>query len=353
MLKCEEICLCHNGWKATLCAASNVGGRTLKSDMFDVIQEDLAAFEPALEEAIVSETPLITDIGMHLVSSGGKRLRPALFLLAARGGASFDRARAMPVAVALELIHTASLVHDDVIDEADTRRGAETTNAKWGNQIAILSGDYIFARAFKLVAEEGYDSSVYVKLAHLVCTLSEGEILQDHTVYQIPTGEDAYYERIRKKTADFLEICCELGGFIGGMSPADTAQMAEYGRDIGMAFQITDDLLDFRRSSEDIGKPAGHDLAQGYVTLPVIHALSVLGAGEREELAALITNPKKSSEEVARALALVRASDGLDYAQEQADAYLARAKAALPASLDPRIRETCLMAADFIGRREF
>ena len=339
MLKCEEICLCHNGWKATLCAASNVGGRTLKSDMFDVIQEDLAALEPALEEAIVAETPLITDVGMHLVSSGGKRLRPALFLLAARGGASFDRARAMPVAVALELIHTASLVHDDVIDEADTRRGAETTNAKWGNQIAILSGDYIFARAFKLVAEEGYDSSVYVKLAHLVCTLSEGEILQDHTVYQ--------------KTADFLEICCELGGFIGGMSPADTAQMAEYGRDIGMAFQITDDLLDFRRSSEDIGKPAGHDLAQGYVTLPVIRALSVLGAGEREELAALITNPKKSSEEVARALALVRASDGLDYAQEQADAYLARAKAALPASLDPRIRETCLMAADFIGRREF
>ena len=137
------------------------------------------------------------------------------------------------------------------------------------------------------------------------------------------------------------------------MSPADTAQMAEYGRDIGMAFQITDDLLDFRRSSEDIGKPAGHDLAQGYVTLPVIRALSVLGAGAREELAALIANLKKSSEEVARALALVRASDGLDYAQEQADAYLARAKAALPASLDPRIRETCLMAADFIGRREF
>ena len=353
MLKCEEICLCHNGWKATLCAASNVGGRTLKSDMFDVIQEDLAAFEPALEEAIVSETPLITDIGMHLVSSGGKRLRPALFLLAARGGASFDRARAMPVAVALELIHTASLVHDDVIDEADTRRGAETTNAKWGNQIAILSGDYIFARAFKLVAEEGYDSSVYVKLAHLVCTLSEGEILQDHTVYQIPTGEDAYYERIRKKTADFLEICCELGGFIGGMSPTDTAQMAEYGRDIGMAFQITDDLLDFRQTSEHIGKPAGHDLAQGYVTLPVIRALSVLDAHGRAELTALVTNPKMTEEEVARALDIVRMTDGLDYAQTQADAYLERAKNVLPEKLDERVRETCLMAAHFIGRREF
>ena len=321
--------------------------------MFDVIQADLEEFEPALAASVVSDTPLITDVGEHLVSSGGKRLRPALFLLAARGGASFDRVRAMPIAIALELIHTASLVHDDVIDEADTRRGAATTNSKWGNQVAILSGDYLFARAFKLVAEAGYDSSVYVKLAQLVCTLSEGEILQDHTVYQVPASEDAYYERIRKKTADFLETCCALGAAIGGMSAADTEGMALYGHAIGMAFQITDDLLDYRQTSEDIGKPAGHDLAQGFVTLPVIRALKVLDVPGRAELTALITNPKMTESEVARALEIVRTTDGLDYAQEQADAYLERAKAALPKALDERIRETCLMAADFIGRREF
>jgi len=330
-----------------------VGDTTLKSDMFDVIQADLEEFEPALAASVVSDTPLITDVGEHLVSSGGKRLRPALFLLAARGGASFDRVRAMPIAIALELIHTASLVHDDVIDEADTRRGAATTNSKWGNQVAILSGDYLFARAFKLVAEAGYDSSVYVKLAQLVCTLSEGEILQDHTVYQVPASEDAYYERIRKKTADFLETCCALGAAIGGMSAADTEGMALYGHAIGMAFQITDDLLDYRQTSEDIGKPAGHDLAQGFVTLPVIRALEVLDVPGRAELTALITNPKMTESEVARALEIVRTTDGLDYAQEQADAYLERAKAALPKALDERIRETCLMAADFIGRREF
>ncbi len=325
----------------------------MKNDIFDVIQADLEELEPALAAAIVSETPFITDVGAHLVSSGGKRLRPALFLLAARGGAAFDRTRAMPIAVALELIHTASLVHDDVIDEADTRRGAETTNAKWGNQVAILSGDYLFARAFKLVAEEGYDSSIYVKLAQLVCTLSEGEILQDHTAYQKSVSEDAYYERIRKKTADFLEICCELGGTVGGMDAADTERMALYGHAIGMAFQITDDLLDYRQTSEDIGKPAGHDLAQGFVTLPVIRALEVLDAAGRAELTALITNPKMTEAEVARALDIVRTTDGLDYAQAQADAYLERAKNALPDALDERIRETCLMAADFIGRREF
>ena len=325
----------------------------MKNDIFDVIQADLEELEPALAAAIVSETPFITDVGAHLVSSGGKRLRPALFLLAARGGAAFDRTRAMPIAVALELIHTASLVHDDVIDEADTRRGAETTNAKWGNQVAILSGDYLFARAFKLVAEEDYDSSIYVKLAQLVCTLSEGEILQDHTAYQKSVSEDAYYERIRKKTADFLEICCELGGTVGGMDAADTERMALYGHAIGMAFQITDDLLDYRQTSEDIGKPAGHDLAQGFVTLPVIRALEVLDAAGRAELTALITNPKMTEAEVARALDIVRTTDGLDYAQAQADAYLERAKNALPDALDERIRETCLMAADFIGRREF
>ena len=333
--------------------APDVGDTTLNNDMFDVIQADLEMLELTLTEAIASETALITDIGTHLVSSGGKRLRPALFLVAARGGTSFDPARAMPIAAALELVHTASLVHDDVIDEADTRRGAATANAKWGNQIAILTGDYIFARAFKLIAEKGYDPSIYVKLAQLVCTLSEGEILQDHTVYQVPKDESAYYERIRKKTADFLEICCELGAMIGGMSADDTARMAQYGQALGMAFQITDDLLDFRQTSEHIGKPAGHDLAQGYVTLPVIRALSVLDAHGRAELTALVKNPKMTEEEVARALDIVRMTDGLDYAQTQADAYLERAKNVLPEKLDERVRETCLMAADFIGRREF
>ena len=343
------------GREKLLCGADvhDVGDKTLKNDIFDVIKTDLEAFEAELAASVVSETPLITDVGEHLVSSGGKRLRPALFLLVAHGGAAFDRARAMPIAIALELIHTASLVHDDVIDEADTRRGAETTNAKWGNQVAILSGDYLFARAFKLVAEGNYDAEVYSKLADLVGTLSEGEILQDHTAYQVPENQNVYYERIRKKTADFLRICCELGGMIGGMSSADTERMALYGHAIGMAFQITDDLLDYRQTSEDIGKPAGHDLAQGFVTLPAIRALEVLDEPQRVELTALITNPKMTEDEVTRALAIVRTTDGLDYAQEQADIYLERAKEALPESLAAEIRETCLMAADFIGRREF
>ena len=178
-------------------------------------------------------------------------------------------------------------------------------------------------------------------------------MLQDHTAYQVPASEEAYYERIRKKTADFLEICCELGGTIGGMSAADTAGMALYGHAIGMAFQITDDLLDYRQTSEDIGKPAGHDLAQGFVTLPVIRALEMLDAVGRAELTALITNPKMTAQEVARALEIVRTTDGLDYAQEKADAYLERAKNALPETLDTEVREAFLMAADFIGRREF
>ena len=156
----------------------------LSNQMFDVIKGDLEVLEQGLQEAVTSTNDLVTEVGMHIVTSGGKRIRPALCLLSARGGRAFDLPHVLPLAEALELIHTASLVHDDVIDEADTRRGAATANARWNNQVAILSGDYIFARAFTLIAEEGYDPYVSKRLADLVCNLSVGEIIQDHAVYQ-------------------------------------------------------------------------------------------------------------------------------------------------------------------------
>ena len=201
----------------------------LSNQMFDVIKGDLEVLEQGLQEAVTSTNDLVTEVGMHIVTSGGKRIRPALCLLSARGGRAFDLPHVLPLAEALELIHTASLVHDDVIDEADTRRGAATANARWNNQVAILSGDYIFARAFTLIAEEGYDPYVSKRLADLVCNLSVGEIIQDHAVYQASRGMADYYERIQKKTADFLEICCELGAMVGGMDREEMKKLAEYG----------------------------------------------------------------------------------------------------------------------------
>ena len=319
--------------------------------MFDVIKKDLEVLEGELLQAVSSEEELVKEVGTHLVTSGGKRLRPALCLLSARGGKEFDLKRTLPLAVALELIHTASLVHDDVIDSSDTRRGEPTANAKWGNQVAILSGDYIFARAFSLIAAAGYSNRVSVRLAELVCNLSVGEIIQDNAVYQASRGYEDYFCRIRKKTADFLEICCDLGAEVGGLTPEEGAKLAEYGHCIGMAFQITDDLLDILQTEETMGKPAGNDIRQGIVTLPVIRALEV--SPEAEVLRQIVTDPEMGTADVERALEIVKATDGIDKAKEKADEYLERAKAVLPDTLPKEVKEAYIMVADFIGDRDY
>lgn len=319
--------------------------------MFDVINDDLGHLEEKLLEAVAAPDELVTEVGTHLVTSGGKRLRPALCLLSAHGGPAFDLAHTMPLATALELIHTASLVHDDVIDKADTRRGAPTANTKWDNKIAILAGDYIFARAFHLVTEGGYGDHVSGRLAWLVGNLSVGEIIQDKEMYRASRDEADYYNRIQKKTADFLEICCELGARVGGMPQDEADALAQYGHDIGMAFQITDDLLDISQTSEQIGKPVGSDIRQGIITLPVLRALHE--SDDRDELLAIVTNPSMTDKDVERALDIVKATDGIAFAKAKADEYLAHAKAILPASLPADIKDAYEQVADFIGDRDF
>lgn len=323
----------------------------MSNSMFDVIQEDIEKLNEGLIGAVSSPVDLVTEIGTHLVTAGGKRIRPALCLLAAHGGPAYSLERLLPLAEALELIHTASLVHDDVIDEADTRRGCITANAKWDNQVAILSGDYIFAKAFGLIADGEYGNYVSKRLADLVCNLSVGEIIQNHTVYHAVKDLDNYYNRIQKKTADFLEICCELGAYVGGFEQEEVRRLAEYGHCIGMAFQITDDLLDILQTSEKIGKPAGNDIRQGIVTLPVIHALNV--SADAAELENIVTDPAMTDEMVARALAIVKATDGVEIAKAKVEEYLDRAREVLPESLALEIREAFVMVADFIGDRDF
>ena len=242
-------------------------------------------------------------------------------------------------------------MHDDVIDAADTRRGAATVNARWNNQVAILSGDFVFARAFAMVAEQGYGKSVLKGLADLVGNLSIGEIIQDRNVYKASRDVADYYARIKKKTADFLETCCALGAEVGGMTQEEVARLADYGHAIGMAFQITDDLLDILETEEQTGKPAGNDIRQGILTLPVIRAMEV--SPDAEELASIVTNPEMTPEMAERALAIVRATDGVDVARDKADEYLATAKASLPAALPSDIREAFELVADFIGERNF
>ena len=319
--------------------------------MFDLIKQDLEALEKQLLEAVKSPVELVTEIGTHLVTAGGKRLRPAMYFLAARCGKSYNLDRAIHLAVALEMIHMASLVHDDVIDNADTRRGKATANARWGNQLSILSGDYLFANAFYLVASKNYGTRVNTQLARLICDLSAGEIIQNKEIYTACCDVDEYYERIAWKTANFIAVSCQLGGDVAGLDDKFIDALYEYGYCIGMAFQLTDDLLDLTSDTEKLGKPAGNDILQGIATLPTIRALSV--SPDKDELMSIVTNRNMTDADVARAIEIVKASDGIEFTKAKVEEFLDRARKVLPEEMPAEIREAYLMAADFIGGREF
>ena len=318
--------------------------------LFDLIQDDLQHLEEELLRAVEAPLPVITQMGTQLVKSGGKRLRPALFFLAAHCGPDFRREQVMPLALAVEMIHMASLEHDDVIDEAGTRRGKPTANAVWGNKWAILGGDYLMAQALGLITGRGYGDEIGFKLAQLIKTLVRGEILQDEAVFRVCTEEE-YFRHIREKTADFMALCCELGGMASGADKELQQSLWNYGHSLGMAFQITDDLLDVLENSEHIGKPSGNDIRQGIITLPVLRALET--SAEGDELRGIVTNRAMTEADVARALEIVRGSDGVEYAKEKVMDYLGEAEAALPQNLRAEVRGAFEEAAAFIGQRSF
>ncbi|MBR1760169.1 MAG: polyprenyl synthetase family protein [Schwartzia sp.] len=320
-------------------------------DIFRCIAPELAALEDMIREALASPAPLIAEAGEHLVSSGGKRLRPALYLLAAKSCEGYDEQKAMPLAAAVELIHMASLVHDDVIDHAETRRGTATVNAKWGSQVAVLTGDYMFAHSYSLISKRGYTEDVGDRLAAMVQGLCAGEILQDSSLYTTELDVAEYERRIAMKTADFLAICCELGGMVGGAAPEVSRGLRAYGKAVGMAFQITDDLLDVTGDEQRLGKPAGNDIRQGVVTLPVIYALET--SRDRDELRRILTNRAMADDEVARAIEIVRASDGIQRARTRVDAYIEEARRVLPEAVGGEERTAFLEAAAYIGQRDF
>ena len=319
--------------------------------IFELIQEDLNILEEKLITATTSDKDIINEIASHVIRAGGKRLRPALSLLAARAGKDYSLERILPLAASLELIHTATLAHDDVIDGAGTRRGVPTLNAKWNNQTAILGGDFLFARAFSLVAKENYAPYVNYRISELIANLCEGEILQDHSAYVALKDYDTYYDRIKRKTADFLEVAADLGGFVAGVTEEEQAGLKNFGHAIGMAFQVTDDILDLSQTEEELGKPAAHDLVCGIVTLPVIYALKE--SKRAGELASIVTDEHMTLEMEYRAIEIVTESGGMDFAKSEANRFIEEAKASVPNTIPKEVREAFFRVADFIGERNF
>jgi heptaprenyl diphosphate synthase len=253
-----------------------------------VLQADLHRVEEALRRSVIADDPFLTEVAGHLIAAGGKRVRPAFAITSAAAAlpsmlpASDD---VVMGAVSVELVHLGSLYHDDVMDDATTRRTVQSVNARWGNLTAILAGDYLLAKASEIAASLG--TEVAGLLAATIGRLCEGQILELRHAFDLSRPEAAYLSSIDGKTASLLGTACRIGGIVAGLPRPQIDALTTFGNGFGMAFQIVDDLLDVTSTDEELGKPAGHDLVEGTYTLPVIRTLAAGGA-LAEELTALL-----------------------------------------------------------------
>lgn len=242
---------------------------------FDAIQAlvdaDMDAVDGTIRDRLRSDVVLINQLGQYIVSNGGKRLRPRLVLLAA-GAAGYEGRSHVPLAAVIEFIHTATLLHDDVVDASDMRRGQRTANALWGNEAAVLVGDFLYSRSFEMMVEIG-SMRVMEILAHTTNTIAEGEVMQLLNIHDADTTEERYLDIIRSKTAKLFEAAVRLGGVLAGVDDATERALARYGMHLGTAFQVIDDVLDYSAEAGEMGKNVGDDLAEGKPTLPLIHVI--------------------------------------------------------------------------------
>lgn len=284
-------------------------------DIIEQIGQDLEQVEVSLAASFETGAEDFNALIRPLSAAGGKRLRAQLCILVALAGNSIQEER-IKIAESVEMLHLATLIHDDVLDQSAIRRGESTIHTHKGNKIAILSGDYLFAKCFALVAS--LNSTEYLKVfTHIITCLVEGEFMQMEDVYRIDQGIDRYMTKTQKKTADFMEGCMELGGMLGGWSPEHIVQLKRYGHALGMAFQITDDIMDYRESSDTTGKPSGNDLKEGLLTYPL---LSIVTDDNKDKLLADIKNLANGGDDQA-IIDYVIAQGGVDNTLVVADKY--------------------------------
>lgn len=315
--------------------------------LFSEIQDDLRAVDDELRRVLAHSDPFLSETATHLLAAGGKRIRPAFALLAGRFH-HYDLERLLPLAVALELIHMATLLHDDVVDRAQTRRGSPTLCAARGNRISVQVGDYLLGKALILVARYR-DPLIARELSRVCVKMCEGEIVQ--LTGAMLSGVREYLYRIRCKTALLIEASCKLGAVVAGAPPAVYRALSRYGYFLGMAYQITDDVLDLASTEAQLGKPTGNDLRQGVVTLPVIYAIRKSGLDSR--LAHLVAKQPKSEEDIQEAVRLTIAAGGIEYATGVARRYLSKAVNELKNLPDIPTRESLRQIAEFVQVRRY
>jgi octaprenyl-diphosphate synthase len=322
--------------------------------------ESLHLVERAMREQLGSVSELCGALGEHVLGSGGKRMRPALLLLAAEL-CGYTGPRRIHVAAAVELLHTATLLHDDVVDFSQLRRGQPSANALWGNRRAILAGDFFYARASSMIVEDG-DVDILWVFANTIRRMAEGELLQLERSFDPTVTETHYFSVIEHKSAVLLSAACETGAILGGVTRAERRKISEYGRELGLAFQLRDDALDYEAVEAELGKRPHDDLREGKVTLPLLLALKRCTPAERESIAAVLKSaarladvPEAQSGEVldlAPAVQAVKRYRGVEDTVRRAREHARRAAAAIAAFPDCTPKRDLLAAADFSVDRD-
>ncbi|WP_144679414.1 heptaprenyl diphosphate synthase component II [Bacillus altitudinis] len=315
--------------------------------MISFLNHDIDIIEKELEQTVRSDYALLSEAGLHLLQAGGKRIRPVFVLLSGMFG-DYDINKIKYVAVALELIHMASLVHDDVIDDAELRRGKPTIKAKWDNRIAMYTGDYLFARSLEYMTKINHPMAHEI-LSKMVVELCLGEIEQVKDKYNMGQNLRTYLRRIKRKTALLIAGSCQLGAIAAGTDEKTHKALYWFGYYVGMSYQIIDDVLDFTATEEELGKPVGGDLLQGNVTLPVLYALQ----NPTLEGQLKLINSETTEKQLKPVIEHLKQTDAIDRSIRVSEMYLKKAFEQLDQLPRGRAKSSLASIAKYIGKRKF
>lgn len=319
----------------------------------DRIADGLSQVEVAMRAQLASQSPVVTQIGEHVLSSGGKRVRPALLFFAS-DLCGYTGPRRVQIAAAIEFLHTATLLHDDVVDAGDLRRGKAAANVLWGNRRAILVGDFFYARASSMIVEDG-ELAILELFANTIRRMAEGELLQMQRSFDPDVSEAHYYDVIDRKSAALIAAACEAGAILGNVTRAERRRIAEFGRELGLAFQLRDDALDYEASDDELGKRRFGDLREGKVTLPLLLTLKRATAAEQARIEALLKAiadaPPGVELDLSPAVELVKRHRGVEDTVRRAEAHVDRAVAAVAPFPPGAAKDALLAAADFAVAR--
>lgn len=315
--------------------------------MYSFLKSDLNIIEKTLEEAVQADSALLRQASLHILQAGGKRIRPIFVLLAAKFG-NYDINTIKKVAVALELIHAASLIHDDVIDDAEIRRGRLTVKEKWDNRVAMYTGDYIFARSLELMTEIKKPEAHRI-LSNTMVELVVGEIKQIEDKYRFEQNIKDYLRRIKRKTALLIAASCQLGAITADVDKTVHQKLARFGYYVGMSYQIIDDILDFTGTEEELGKPAGGDLLQGHITLPVLFAMK----DEKLRREILQVHEQMPREKIDALIQKIKQSPAIDESRKVSSNYLRKAMNLLEELPKNKANTALKNIAAYIGNRKF